>query len=113
MTSLTQAQWRKLLERDGGRCCHCGATEALAPHHRVNRGMGGRKSLEIPSNLLLICSQFNGDMESDPRVAEYAKSRGIKLLSWQDPTKYPVWDEVSQGMFWLLDDWTRVRAGGA
>lgn len=110
MTSLTTAQWQKLLDRDGGRCIHCGATEALAPHHRVNRGMGGRKSLEVSSNLVVVCSLFNGLMESDAKVAEYAKSRGIKLLNWQDPKKFPVWDEVSQGMFWLLDDYTRVRA---
>lgn len=111
MTSLKPSEWAKLLERDGQRCVHCGATDGLAPHHRRNRGMGGSKALETASNLLLVCSWLNGQMESDAETAEMAKSHGWKLLSWQSPTKYPVWDEISQSMFWLADDYTRVQAG--
>lgn len=112
MTSLTATQWAKLLERDGGRCVHCGATDALAPHHRRNRGMGGSKAMEKASNLVVVCSWLNGMMESDADVSEMAKSRGWKMLSWQDPTKYPVWDELAQACFWLHDDYTRVLASG-
>lgn len=73
---------RKLRARDL-HCWHCGIDQGLVPHHRRNRQMGGSKLLDGLDNLLLVCSQYNGAMESDPEVAAQARQDGHKLGSWE------------------------------
>ncbi len=45
---------KKILKQVQGRdpyCWHCGREDDLVPHHRINRGMGGSKLLDIPREL--------------------------------------------------------------
>ena len=100
MAKLTQKQFRRYLDRDG--CCwHCGEAEAVAPHHRINRGMGGSKQLHKPSNIIVICSQFNGAMESDTASALAASQFGWKLPSYATPETQPVYN-MNDGCWYLL-----------
>ena len=94
-------EFAKFLERDGY-CLHCGETEAIAPNHRINRGMGGSKLRDNPANIVILCSMLNGLIESDQRYADMAKSYGWKLDSWQLPEQKPVFDTYTG--FWLLLD---------
>lgn len=99
---MTNKQFRKLLDRDGG-CLHCGETVAVAPNHRINRGMGGSKVRDVPSNLVVLCSVLNGLIESDSRYARVAKEYGWKLESWQNPREVKVFSTIL-GKWLLLDD---------
>jgi hypothetical protein len=95
--------FRKFLDRDGG-CVHCGETEAVAPHHRINRGMGGSKKLDTANNILVMCSTMNTAMESSERYATMARLYGWKLRPWEDPAKTPFWHAIRLGWFLLGDD---------
>ena len=97
-----------LMERDQG-CVHCGEQEAVAPNHRINRGMGGAgKSADRPSNLVVLCSELNGLIESDAVWRSRALEYGWKLERWQDPAQVEVYDNRS-GIWYLLDDdWHRM-----
>lgn len=99
---MTNKQFRKLLDRDGG-CLHCGETVAVSPNHRINRGMGGSKVRDVPSNLIVLCSVLNGLIESDSRYARVAKEYGWKLESWQNPREVKVFSTIL-GKWLLLDD---------
>lgn len=99
---MTPARFKKLLARDHY-CLHCGETEAIAPNHRINRGMGGSKARDVPSNLVLLCSYFNGVIEANSTQAALAKRYGWKLESWQKPSEVAVYDSL-KGVWWLLDD---------
>jgi hypothetical protein len=106
---MTPKQFSKYLERDQGRCYHCGETEALSPNHRANRGIGGSKKRDHPANIVVLCSLVNGLIESDVGWLTLARKYGWKLSSWDDPFWVPVFDAVS-GEWWLLDDqWGRTR----
>lgn len=94
--------FEKLLERDGY-CLHCGETEAIAPNHRINRGMGGSKKLNNWANLLILCSLLNGQIEADHRWARVATKYGWKLKPWDDPLTAPVFDAIT-GVWYLLDN---------
>jgi len=108
---LTPKEFGKLVARDSY-CLHCGETEAIAPNHRINRGMGGSKKRNHAANYSLICSSLNGLIESDNRWAEVAKDYGWKLETWQDPYTEPVFDLV-MGVWYLLDDdFTRMVVNG-
>lgn len=97
---MTPKQFRKFLDRDGA-CPHCGDVETAVPNHRINRGMGGSKVLDRPSNIVVICSLLNGLIESDDRWFWLAKEYGWKLSSWQVPEETPVyWN----GVWYLLDN---------
>jgi hypothetical protein len=97
-------QFARFLERDGG-CLHCGEVEAVAPNHRVNRGMGGSKTRDVPSNIVVLCSLLNGQIEADARWARVAKSYGWKLESWQSPVSEPVYNSLTGEWRLLDDDW--------
>lgn len=109
---MTPKQFQKFLDRDGG-CLHCGEREAVAPNHRANRGMGGSKLRDVPSNVVVLCSVFNGQIESDSKAAQEARKYGWKLSSWQDPKEAPVYDTQTNSWFVLGDDFNRkiVRQG--
>lgn len=99
---MNAKQFARLVARDGY-CLHCGETEAIAPNHRVNRGMGGSKLRDNPANLVVLCSLLNGQIEADARWAKVAKDFGWKLSSWDDPATEPVFDTL-KGEWHLLDD---------
>lgn len=100
-------EFKKYEARDS-HCPHCGiGVPYLVPHHRKNRGMGGSKVLDTPSNILLVCATLNGAMEQQSEVAEDAKRFGWKLESWQDPAVVPVYDAMSGFLYRLKDDYTK------
>lgn len=84
MTGFSREQKRIIIWRDGGKCTMCGAPADEA-NHRLNRGMGGRPSLNILENGCAICHACNGRIESDAEYAERARRRGVKLTDGQDP----------------------------
>ena len=97
-------EFQKLLERDGGRCYHCGATgDTLVPQHRLNRGMGGSKLGNRSANLITFCSKGNGDLESSALFASMGLLYGWKLRSGDDPITAPVFEFWSK-TWWLLSD---------
>lgn len=65
--------------------------------------MGGSKLRSAPSNVVILCSLFNGLIESDPAAADLARANGWKLSAWQDPQLAPCLDALT-GLWWLLDD---------
>lgn len=98
---MTRKQFQRYLDRDKG-CVHCGDVETAVPHHRANRGMGGSKVRDVPSNIIAICAHFNGLMESDSVSAAYAKRKGWKLESWESPAETPVYNSNLRA--WVLID---------
>lgn len=97
----------KLVDRDQY-CLHCGERTAIAPNHRINRGMGGSKLRDNPANLVVLCSQLNGLIEADSWYQSQALKYGWKLASWQRPEEIPVFDGVA-GVWYLLDnDYGRI-----
>lgn len=99
---MTPKEFSKYLRRDGG-CCHCGAVETAVPQHRINRKMGGSKLLNKASNIIALCAEMNGLIESDSHMAEIARHNGWKLESWQDPEFEPVY-YATEGRWYYLDD---------
>jgi len=98
---MKNAQLNKLRKRDSY-CWHCGTTDTLVPHHRANRGMGGSKSLDTLQNIILVCADFNGRMESDAAVATWARDLGLKLSKFANPGE-PVFDNYLHTWF-VLDE---------
>lgn len=86
-------------------CLHCGETDAVAPNHRINRGMGGSKLLDYPENFVLLCSVLNGQIEADSRWAKLAEDYGWKLRSWQNPREIPVFDTLTGEWRLLSSEW--------
>lgn len=67
--------------------------------------MGGSKNgskRNLPSNLIVLCHNFNTLIESDAKAAQRARAFGYKLESWQDPLMCPVWDALAGR--WVLFD---------
>ena len=110
MGYMSAADYNRLLNRDGGVCWHCGTTEGLVPQHRQNRGMGGSLVREKPSNILTLCSRFNGEIEADAAKAELARDMGWKLRPDQLPEAKAAYDKVTQRWYYLNDSWERTVA---
>jgi hypothetical protein len=107
--SVTPKEFKKYLKRDG-HCYHCGIDdETLIPQHRINRGMGGSKLLNTPSNIIVLCSYANGLIESNAFWADRARQFGWKLPSWAIASENAVFDVVSQTWFLLDDSFNRVE----
>ena len=104
---MKTTDWQQLLIRDGGYCLHCGETEALSPNHRQNRGMGGSKLADVPSNYVLLCSWLNERIESSAHFRELAVENGWKVGKWDDWRKTAVFDACTGEWYLLNDDWTR------
>lgn len=98
---MKQSLVKLLLKRDLY-CVHCGDTETLVPHHRINRGMGGSKLLDDPRNVILICSLYNGQLESDAEIAARGRNYGHKLSRF-DTFEKPLYDQTI-GEWVYLDD---------
>ena len=96
------AKLRKIIHERDNHCWHCGTTDELVLHHRINRGMGGSKLLNTPANLILICWQWNDVIERHAQSAQEARLWGHKLYGWQKPSA-PVYDRPA-GCWWVLDE---------
>lgn len=101
------ARMRKVLQARDPYCYHCGYDMQLVVHHRKNRGMGGSKNLDHYTNLLLVCEDYNIDMESKSVLAQDARDHGHKLNSWQDFSD-PVFDRCTGLWYQLQDDGTKT-----
>lgn len=100
-------QRAEILERDGGVCLMWGSNPfcsyyADTVNHRINRGAGGSKGLNVLVNACAICSVCNGLIESDSELAAVARERGVKVRSSHNtdrdlvtlrltPLMHPVW----------------------
>ena len=72
------------------------------PQHRVNRGMGGSKVLDRPSNIIVMCSFMNELIERDAEAARLAIHYGWKLRQSQTPEKEEFFDMSTRK--WYLPD---------
>lgn len=110
---MSKANYDRLMFRDGGACLHCGTDTGLVPQHRMNRGMGGSIFLDMPSNLVLMCSGFNGDMEADAAAAMVAIANGWKIARFYSEDLMgrimgePVFDRNTRLWYHLDNDWNR------
>jgi hypothetical protein len=105
---VSKAVWFRVVKRDV-RCWHCGTTDdTLVPQHRINRGMGGSKLLDVPSNLIALCSAANVLMESNAVFREKALRCGWKLERFQFPDQVPIYDFMADDWFLIDDDWNRT-----
>lgn len=97
-------QFALYLARDLHCCCGCvGREDTLVPQHRINRGMGGSRVLDRPANIIVMCSDMNGRIESDPTAAAAAREYGWKLSRWESPEDTPFYD-LATGTWNLLDN---------
>jgi hypothetical protein len=104
---MKAAEIQKLRQRDQW-CWHCGTTEHLVPHHRANRGMGGSKIADNLQNVILVCAQYNGDMESDAATASLARDLGHNLSKFLSPAE-PVFDNFSKRWYYLDTKGNKVQ----
>lgn len=74
----------------------------------MNRGSGGRPSLNRFDNLILVCALYNGQMEANAGVAEQARDFGHKLASWDD-FSHPVFDQAELSWWILKPDGSKIR----
>lgn len=98
---------RKLVGQRDEACWHCGRMDNLVYHHRQNRGSGGSKLLDRPSNLLLICAEYNISIESYLPHAREARDRGIKISRYDSPLHTPL-ERFDKRRF-LLDDYGKAH----
>jgi len=97
-------QFALYLARDMHCPCGCvGREDTFVPQHRINRGMGGSKVLDRPANVIVMCSEVNGLIESSPDIAAQARAYGWKLSRWDSPEDTPFWD-IATGTWNLIDN---------
>jgi hypothetical protein len=60
--------------------------------------MGSSKVLDTLKNVIMVCSSYNGLMESDAAVANQARDLGHKLSKFASPSA-PVFDNVLKKWF--------------
>lgn len=116
---------RTVFRRDG-ECVPCSviygacmsSTDTLVLHHRMSRGMGGSRFLDTPGNLLVVCSEYNGLMESDADVAQQARDYGWKIPrhSGLTPVEVPCMVMTTEGPGWVYlterGDYDEARGQG-
>lgn len=120
MGQISRKDWARVLERDGGRCYHCGTTETLIPQHRLNRRMGGSKRLEVAPNVITLCSRYNGEIEANAGAASLALAMGWKVgghpvitgLTIETLTRLPVYDKTAQRWYLLGHNYERSITDG-
>jgi hypothetical protein len=97
-------QFAVYLARDLHCPCGCvGREDTFVPQHRAGRGMGGSKNLDRPANIIVLCSDMNGRIESDPKLAAVAREYGWKLSRWETPEEVPFFD-LATGTWNLIDN---------
>jgi hypothetical protein len=62
--------------------------------------MGSSKVLDTLQNVIMVCSRYNGDMESDAAVANQARDLGHKLSKFSSPSA-PLFDNYLKKWFYL------------
>ena len=103
-------QFARYLARDLHCPCGCvGAEDTYIPQHRVNRGMGGSKALDVPANIIVLCSAMNTLIESDAKAAAMARGYGWKLQRWEDPSTTPFFDRTTSEWVLIDNEFGRVR----
>jgi len=107
---MNRQQFQRFIDRDQ-HCPHCGTTDdTLVPNHRANRGHGGHKAGNQPANIIVLCADINGAIESNADWASLAREYGWKLRRHEDPLTTPFFD-MAHGGWWTLDnDYGRKRA---
>ena len=96
----------RIFARDGWTCFLCGLElrdGSLIPHHRANRGNGGFKAADKPSNVLSLCSFCNGVIESDATQATQARNWGVKVSKFDTGRTHEI-PVFSRSDGWLLLD---------
>lgn len=73
--------------------------------------MGGHKASDILSNVIMVCSVYNGLMESDSKVAEQARIDGHKLSKYLDPRFEPVFDYYTRLWYYLDNQGNKIVKG--
>jgi hypothetical protein len=97
-------QFALYLARDMHCVCGCvGREDTFVPQHRINRGMGGSKTLDRPANVIVMCSSANGLIESNQTWATRARKYGWKLSRWDSPEDTPFFD-LATGTWNLIDN---------
>ena len=70
--------------------------------------MGGSKLLDNLQNVILVCAEYNGLMESDAAVASEARDLGHKLSKFISPAE-PVFDKPLRRWFYLDSNGGKVK----
>ena len=63
--------------------------------------MGGSSLRNVPSNIITLCANANGLLESNAKFAELGRKLGWKLRNHETPAHVPVF---GHGGWWLLND---------
>jgi hypothetical protein len=71
--------------------------------------MGGSKILDRPSNLMVLCSEVNGLIESNHLYRDLAIAYGWKLERWQVPEETPIFDSRLWAWFLLDNEFNRIE----
>lgn len=106
---MNRRHFAKYLARDLHCVCGCmGREDTYVPQHRAGRGMGGSKLLDRPSNIIVMCADLNGLIESQADLAQQARAYGWKLHRWQIPEETPIYDRATGEWFLLDNDFHRI-----
>ena len=62
--------------------------------------MGGSKVADNLQNVILVCAEYNGLMESDSAVANEARDLGHKLSKFLSPSE-PCFDNYAKRWYYL------------
>lgn len=107
MNGFTKAQKIAISARDLGCVVHGAGGDCvgdLVHHHRKGRGVGGVKSRNRVANGLLVCSRWNGNVESMPDLAAQARMNGWKLRTDHEIDTMTVWIPKLDRFVYLDDD---------
>lgn len=100
---LSKKLHKQVYDRDKGVCAYTGlASDRLVVHHRANRGMGGAKSADVLSNLVLVDSILNGRFEHDLQTE--ATELGFKISRYARPESIPLFHRGYGGWVLLNND---------
>jgi hypothetical protein len=100
-----------ILARDGTTCQCCGADVTLklaSIQHRIPRGMGGSRLVNVPSNGVLVCGSATTPgschnwMEHEDRATAGIRGYLIPKLGGARPSSIPLWTYPHGWV--LLDD---------
>lgn len=106
---MNRRQFAKYLARDQHCLCGClGREDTYIPQHRMNRGIGGSKALDRPANIIVLCAEVNGLIESNADLAQKARVYGWKLQRWQIPEETPIYDRATGEWSILDNDFGRI-----
>jgi hypothetical protein len=70
--------------------------------------MGGSKIRDTAANIVVMCSEFNGLMESDEAYANIGRLYGWKLRPWETASETPLWHRPTGTWRTIADDFTFV-----